>query len=695
MMVSNIMVINDLTASRIDGARCSAKVLDGMCSKMASSSTSCTSAPLETAASSEDSGDSCPATPHFKCAPHPFATVFGQFYAADDFDVLEMLGEGFFSKVSKVRLRSTGEEMVLKKAKSNGTAEHRRAVHADAAREAAMLHRLSHENILGLRGVCIQVAEDGCWDMHLLVDYCEGGSLSRLILDHSTPFPWCQRVRYALDIALAMQYIHAHKIIHRDLTSMNVLLQTSHESSVWGRAVVADFGLSCRFPRRGEKLPQVGTTYFMSPECLKEEYYDGKSDVFSFGVIMCQLIARIDADPDSGLHRTSNFGLDYVRFTPCCPLDTPISFLKLAFHSCVMDPLERPSFEMIVILLQNVMNVVPSSPSQLEVRGESRLSRSRSDAALKKPAAAVMAARKMSSNYSKTVRPIIEGESTELENSFLAMERLARDVARDEPTLDHTNPFLDHERFRKERKILPRRGSRRRSETKPERGLSDGNCLAVDHVRFSPHSSHFGVFRRRCSSLPPDVDSPFISRDLVDEKSEFCPGGVPLVYRDFDMKFLKQMKRFPSRRHTLIPECGTVRSTLDLQSLRSNPTSSSFLHSTTATLSSTSDVNGPSVRIEETPDHQPYTQSVLSTDHLLPDCPLASPEYSPNTGDRLNNNQSDVCDFASGRPLAKGPAVIVDTIVRSPTTFSGTMCVTAHCETSHAHHGKHQKCIIL
>ncbi|PIO74739.1 hypothetical protein TELCIR_03243 [Teladorsagia circumcincta] len=171
--------------------------------------------------------------------------------------------------------------------------EHRRAVHADAAREAAMLHRLSHENILALRGVCIQVADDGCWDMHLLVDYCEGGSLSRLILDHSTAFPWCQRVRYALDISVAMQYIHSHKIIHRDLTSMNVLLQTSHGSSVWGRAVVADFGLSCRFPKRGEKLPQVGTTYFMSPECLKEEYYDEKPSSWGISAKVLVPSARI------------------------------------------------------------------------------------------------------------------------------------------------------------------------------------------------------------------------------------------------------------------------------------------------------------------------------------------------------------------------------------------------------------------
>ncbi|VDO70101.1 unnamed protein product [Heligmosomoides polygyrus] len=646
-----------------------------MCSKMASSSTSVASIQTDAAASSEDSSDSCPVTPHSKLPPHPFSTVFGRFYSVDDFDVLEMLGEGFFSKVSKVRLRSTGEQMVLKVAKSTGSPDHRRTVHADAAREAAMLHRLSHENVVALRGVCIQVSDDGCWDMHLLVDYCDGGSLSRLILDQSTSFPWCQRVRYALDIALAMRYIHSHRIIHRDLTSMNVLLQSSHGSSVWGRAVVADFGLSCRFPRRGEKLPQVGTTYFMSPECLKEEYYDEKSDVFSFGVIVCQLIARIEADPDSGLHRTSNFGLDYVRFTPCCPLDTPISFLKLAFHSCVMDPLERPSFEMLVVLLEKVLKVVPALPPNSEVRGESRLSRSRSDAALKKPAAAVMAARKMSSNFLKTVRPIIE--------------------ARDEPVLDHTNPFLDHERFRKERKILPRKENRRRSETKPERGIFDGTCLGGKQNRYSGNSAHLGTIRRRCTSLPPEVDSPYLmSRDLTDEKSEFCPGGVPLIYRDFDMKFLKQMKRFPSRRHTLIPECNGVRSSLDLQSLRSHPNSSSYYPSTTATPMST-DTESRVVNIDSSPEHSSLSESILSTQQLIAIYPHMLSECSPNTVNRLNNNQCDVSDYESRKQFVKGAtAVIVDTVVRGPsTTLSGTMCV-AQCETARAH-GKHHKCVIL
>ncbi|KAE9421384.1 hypothetical protein Angca_007306, partial [Angiostrongylus cantonensis] len=528
-----------------------------------------------------------------------------QVYAVDDFDVLERLGEGFFSKVSKVRLRSSGEEMVLKVAKCSGSPENRRTVHADVAHEAAMLHRLSHENILALRGVCVAVVEDGYWDMHLLVDYCDGGSLSKLILDRATLFPWCQRIRYSLDIALAMHYLHSEMIIHRDLTSMNVLLQLSRGSSVWGRAVVADFGLSCRFPRRGEKLPQVGTTYFMSPECLKEEYYDEKSDVFSFGVIVCQLIARIDADPDSGLHRTSNFGLDYIRFTPCCPLDTPIAFLKLAFHSCVMDPLERPSFEALVSMLQKIHTMIPSSPSYaaLEARGETRLARSRSDAALKKPACTVLMSRKMSNNVCRMVRPIVEGESVE-ENSLLAMEKLARDVARNQPTLDHTNPFLDHERFRKERKILPKRKCRHRSDAKQERELTDGNYLGEEHIQHTTTGTRRAIPRQRCSSLPSNIHSCFLPFELDEEKREISPGGMPLVYRDFDMKFLKQMKRFPSRRHTLIPECSGIRSSLELQSLRSYPNSA--IRSYTAA-------------------------PVVSDQHIS--CYTGIPsEYSPNTG---------------------------------------------------------------
>lgn len=89
-------------------------------------------------------------------------------------------------------------------------------------------------------------------------------------------------------------------------------------------------------------METVGSPYWVSPECLKGQWYDQTSDVFSFGIIQCEIIARIEADPDM-MPRTPSFGLDYLAFVELCPMDTPPVFLRLAFYCCLVSSLSWPT----------------------------------------------------------------------------------------------------------------------------------------------------------------------------------------------------------------------------------------------------------------------------------------------------------------------------------------------------------------
>uniref|UniRef100_A0A667WLG1 dual-specificity kinase n=1 Tax=Myripristis murdjan TaxID=586833 RepID=A0A667WLG1_9TELE len=242
----------------------------------------------------------------------------------DDFNC-EWIGSGFFSEVYKVRHRASDQVMALKMNKLSSN-------RANMLREVQLMNRLSHPNILR--------------------SYINGGNLEQL-LDSNKHLSWPTRVKLACEIASGLAYLHSKGIFHRDLTSKNCLIKCDDNSYT---AVVGDFGLAEKIPTHdaeGEKLSVVGSPFWMAPEVLRDEPYNEKADVFSYGIILCEIIARIQADPDF-LPRTENFGLDYHAFQHMVG-DCPPDFLQLAFNCCNMDPKLRPSFPDIVRRLEEIL----------------------------------------------------------------------------------------------------------------------------------------------------------------------------------------------------------------------------------------------------------------------------------------------------------------------------------------------------
>eukprot|EP01018_Ginkgo_biloba_P008837 Gb_01428 [translate_table: standard] len=233
--------------------------------------------------------------------PRPTSTRFFAYEelkeATNNFEIASVLGEGGFGRVFKGVLKD-GTSVAIKKLSSGGHQGDR-----EFLVEVEMLSRLHHRNLVKLVGY--YSSRDS--SQHLLCyELVPNGSLEAWLhgpLGANHPLDWDSRMKIALDAARGLAYLHEDSqpcVIHRDFKASNILLENNFH------AKVADFGLAKQAPEgRGNYLSTrvMGTFGYVAPEYAMTGHLLVKSDVYSYGVVLLELLSGrkpVDMSQPSG-----------------------------------------------------------------------------------------------------------------------------------------------------------------------------------------------------------------------------------------------------------------------------------------------------------------------------------------------------------------------------------------------------------
>ncbi|CAD5213299.1 unnamed protein product [Bursaphelenchus okinawaensis] len=201
-----------------------------------------------------------------------------------EWQVVEDLGDGAFGMVQKVQRINDHGRFAAAKCISLEDGEELE----DLVVEIAILSAYPHSNVVGL--IDAYFIEN---KISMMLEFCAGGAVDDIMLELGKPLNESQICYITHYVLLALEYLHANLVIHRDLKAGNILLTSD------GTVKLADFGVSAMMKEKNEKRTTfIGTPYWMAPEVLvcetfKDNPYDCISDIWSLG-ITCIEMAQVD-----------------------------------------------------------------------------------------------------------------------------------------------------------------------------------------------------------------------------------------------------------------------------------------------------------------------------------------------------------------------------------------------------------------
>ncbi|CAH2065116.1 unnamed protein product [Thlaspi arvense] len=247
-----------------------------------------------------------------------------------------------------------GEAVALKVTKAPENSEDKflgARLEKQFTKEATLLSRLRHPNVVKFVGV----DTGNC----IITEYVPKGSLrSYLHKLEQKCLPLQQLIKFGLDIARGMEYIHSRKIVHRDLKPENVLIDKDFNLKI------ADFGIACEEEYCDILGAETGTYRWMAPEVLRRRPHGRKTDVYSFGLILWEMVAGAVPYEDMTPVQAA-FAVMHKNIRPVIPKGCPEAMKDLIEQCWSLQSDKRPEFWQIVKVLEQF---------EKSLRNEGRLS---------------------------------------------------------------------------------------------------------------------------------------------------------------------------------------------------------------------------------------------------------------------------------------------------------------------------------
>ncbi|MBA0849244.1 hypothetical protein Goshw_013398 [Gossypium schwendimanii] len=218
-------------------------------------------------------------------------------------------------------------------------------IQKDFAQEVFIMRKVRHKNVVQFIGACTKPPT-----LCIVTEFMCGGSVYDYLHKQKGVFKLPSLLKVAIDVSKGMNYLHQNDIIHRDLKAANLLMD---ENEV---VKVADFGVARVKVQSGVMTAETGTYRWMAPEVIEHKPYDHKADVFSFGIMLWELLTgKLPYEYLTPLQAA--VGVVQKGLRPTVPKNTNPKLTQLLERCWQQDPTLRPDFSEIIGILQQISEV--------------------------------------------------------------------------------------------------------------------------------------------------------------------------------------------------------------------------------------------------------------------------------------------------------------------------------------------------